>query len=102
MSTDQIATLALQLESNHFNRGLMHSKGLMRSLGEEGNALTATLKQTGIALSSLFVGNKMVRGFTSAIQAASAYREDLAQFDHVMRNVTKSANDMVSSLTSDA
>jgi len=102
MSSDQIVTLALQLESSHFNRGLTHSQGLMRSLGEEGNALTATLKRTAAAMGSLIVGSKAVRALTSSIQAASAYREDLAQFDHVMRNVTKSANDMVASLTSDA
>ena len=59
MSNDHIGVLALQLESNHFNRGLTHSQGLMRNLGEEGNALTATLKRTAVAMGSLFVGNKM-------------------------------------------
>ena len=102
MSADDVSTLALQLESNRFNAGLQHSRALMRGLGEESNALTATLKGTAVAMGSLVVGNKMVRMFTSSIQAASAYREDLAQFEHVMRNVTKASDDMVKSLTSDA
>ena len=102
MSADSILTLALQLESSRFNAGLQHSQSLMRSLGAESASLTSVLKQTGVAMTSLVIGNKMVRMFTSSIQAASSAREDLAQFEHVMRNVTKASEDMVKSLTSDA
>ena len=44
----------------------------------------------------------MVRGLTSTIMAASAASEDLAQFNHVMRNTTKTAGEMVDALTSDS
>ena len=100
--SDQIATLALQLESERFNAGLTHSQGLMRSLGDESVALTSVLQRTALAMGGLIVGSKAVRALGASIHAASAYREDLAQFNHVMRNVTKSANEMVASLTSDS
>ena len=102
MSSDNVSTLSLRLESDRFDAGLRYSQTLMKGLGQESIALLSTLKLTAGAIGSLFVGNKVVQGFVSATHAASAYREDLAQFDHVMRNVTKTANDMVKTLTSDA
>jgi hypothetical protein len=74
----------------------------MRGLGDESVSLTSVLRQTGMAMAGLVVGSGMVRGMTSAIMAASAAREDLAQFNHVMRNTTKTANEMVDALTSDS
>ena len=102
MSSDQVATLALALESNQFNAGLQHSQALMRGLGLESTALTSVLKQTGVALTSLVAGNKAVQAMSGALRLASAAREDLAQFNHVMRNTTKVADEMVKALTSTA
>jgi len=100
--SDNVSTLALALESNQFNAGLRHSQTLMRSLGAESGSLTTVLQRTGAAMAGLVVGSKAMGALTSSIRAASAYREDLAQFDHVMRNVTKTADNMVKTLTSDA
>jgi hypothetical protein len=102
MSSDNVSVLALQIENNQFNAGLRHSQALMRGLGDECVSLTSMLRQTGMAMAGLVVGSRIVRGLTSTILAASAYREDLAQFNHVMRNVTKEANAMVDALTSDS
>ena len=102
MSSDNVSVLALQIENNPFNAGLRHSQALMQSLGNEGVALTSVLRQTGMAMAGLVVGSGMVRGLTSTILAASAAREDLAQFNHVMRNTAKTADEMVKSLTSDS
>jgi hypothetical protein len=102
MSTDNVSVLALQIENNQFNAGLRHSQALMQGLGNESLTLTSVLRQTGMAMAGLVVGSKMVRGLTSTIMAASAAREDLAQFDHVMRNTTKTAGEMVKALTSDS
>jgi hypothetical protein len=102
MSNDQVATLALALESNRFNTGLQHSRTLMAGLGQESLLLTSVLKNTGVAMVGLVAGNRAIHSLTSSIMAASAAREDLAQFNHVMRNVTKTADEMMKSLTSDA
>ena len=102
MSSDTVSTLALRLESDRFDSGLRHSQTLMRRLGQEGNALTATLRGTAAAMAGLVVGSQAIRLLGASIHAASAYREDLAQFEHVMRNVTQASQDMVKTLTSDA
>jgi len=102
MSSDNVSVLALQIENNQFNAGLRHSQALMQGLGSESLSLTSVLRQTGMAMAGLVVGSGMVRGLTSTIMAASAAREDLAQFNHVMRNTAKTADDMVKSLTSDS
>jgi len=102
MSSDNVSILALQIENNQFNAGLRHSQALMQGLGSEGLSLTSVLRQTGMAMAGLVVGSGMVRGLTSTIMAASAAREDLAQFNHVMRNTAKTADEMVKSLTSDS
>ena len=102
MSSDTVSTLSLRLESDRFDTGLRYSQTLMRGLGQEGIALTSVLRQTGAAMAGLVLGSGAVKGLLATIHAASRYREDLAQFNHVMRNVSKTADEMVRSLTSDA
>ena len=102
MSSDNVSVLALQIENNQFNAGLRHSQALIQGLGSESLSLTSVLRRTGMAMAGLVAGSGMVRGLTSTIMAASAAREDLAQFNHVMRNTAKTAGEMVDALTSDS
>ena len=102
MSSDNIATLALRLDSNQFLANLGHASNAMRNAGMEGNALAASVRGVTTAMLGLVAGNQALRMLTSSILSASAAREDLAQFNHVMRNVTKTADEMIKTLTSDA
>lgn len=107
--SDEIAALILAIKSDQFETGLRRSESLTnrladseeRLIGQTGR-LSATLKHAGAALVSLYAGSKVVGMLRDATAAASAFREDLAQFRHVMRNVRTESEAMLKTLQSDA
>jgi len=90
---DEISTLALKLDSRDFESGLARCAAGTENLG---NISVKTIA----AIASAWGSSKVAGIFKTAISAASSAREDLAQFRHVMRNVTKDSEAMLESLTS--
>jgi len=90
---DEIATLALHLESNQFEKGLERCINKTETLGTaSGKALAS--------IAAIWGGGKIAGVFKESVSSASAAREDMAQFNHVMRNVTRDAKEMMDTLTS--
>lgn len=91
---DEIATLAIEIEARDAQANLERL-----TQGTDNLAMTAT--KCAAAMAGIVAGSKVVGFFKDAISSASAYREDLAQFEHVMRNVTAQSEEMLKTLTSD-
>ncbi len=91
--SDEIATLALKVDSTDFE-----SKILRCTKGTDNLGISAT--RTGASIAGMWASGKLVNLFKDAALGASGAREDLAQFEHVMRHVTKASREMVESLTS--
>ncbi|GHT22444.1 hypothetical protein FACS189419_05020 [Planctomycetales bacterium] len=97
---DNVATLAMALENGRFNAGLKESMGLMNQMGLQAQGLN-NVAQTAIrSFTALYASSKAVGFFKDAIASANAYREDLAQFQWIFRNVSKASEEMVKTLTS--
>ena len=107
--SDNISVLALALKSEQYNSAIRQSRQLTDDLGASAvrltgqtSSLVSTLKTAGAALAGLYAGSRVVGFLRDATNAASAFREDLAQFRHVMRNVRVESEAMLKTLQSDA
>lgn len=92
MASDEIATLGLRIDTRSFETGLRRADSGMASLGD-----TAT--RVAAAIAAAFTGNRITNAFRQMVAVASGAREDLAQFEHVMRNVTRRSKEWVDVLT---
>lgn len=91
--SDEIATLGLRIDTRSFEGGLQRATAGTETLG-------STATKVAASIAAAFAGNKITDALKKAIGTASMFREDLAQFEHVMRNVTKRSEQWLETLTS--